>query len=576
MLLFGDVDVHVVGTGVLADDHALVNLLGGFDKERHALLQRDHCEGRGGSRTVGDDRAVDAGDDFARPRLVAVRDRVGDARTAGDGEKFGAEADEPTRGDDELHAHPSGAVVAHPIHPALASREKLGDRAEVLFRRVDREVLERLVDLAVDSLRDHLWLADRELETFTTHLLDEDREREFTSTLHLPGIRAPDVDEFDGDVTDQFTVETVFDHPGGELMALDLADHGRGVRADGHRDRRIVDLDGRQRAHVVGVCEGLADGDVFEPCDRDDISGASGFGRKPVQRFGDEQLGDLHVPNRAIVLDPRDGLALLDRAVEDPKQRESAQEGRRVEVGDVRLQGVRVVECGRRDVLEDGVEQRLEVAVVWQGAVGRFVPARGAVAPGGIHDGNVEDGIEVEVWDVVGHVAGETEQQILALGDDLVDPGIRPVGLVDQQDHGQLGFERFTQHEPGLRQRALARVDEQNNTVDHAESALDLTAEVGVAGGVDDIDRDGSTIAVLGRMNAFVRHRRVLGENGDAFFALEVVRVHGALFEMSVLRKGVRLAEHGIDQGGLAVVDVGDDCDVAQVGAGGDGHECIP
>ena len=73
---------------------------------------------------------------------------------------------------------------------------------------------------------------------------------------------------------------------------------------------------------------------------------------------------------------------------------------------------------------------------------------------------------------------------------DLGDAGVGAVGLVDQQDDGKLRLERLAQHEAGLRQRALARVDEQDDAVDHRQAALDLAAEVGVAGGVDDVDRD--------------------------------------------------------------------------------------
>ena len=46
LLLLGDVDVHVVGAGVLADDHALVHLGGRLDEQRAALLQVDHRERR--------------------------------------------------------------------------------------------------------------------------------------------------------------------------------------------------------------------------------------------------------------------------------------------------------------------------------------------------------------------------------------------------------------------------------------------------------------------------------------------------------------------------------------------------
>ena len=80
-------------------------------------------------------------------------------------------------------------------------------------------------------------------------------------------------------------------------------------------------------------------------------------------------------------------------------------------------------------------------------------------------------------------------KQVVGLVDDLGDARVGAVGLVEHEDDGQLRLERLAQHEAGLRQRALARVDEQHDAVDHRQAALDLAAEVGVAGGVDDVDR---------------------------------------------------------------------------------------
>ena len=87
---------------------------------------------------------------------------------------------------------------------------------------------------------------------------------------------------------------------------------------------------------------------------------------------------------------------------------------------------------------------------------------------------------------------------------------------------GSLRLQRLAQHEAGLRQRTLARVDEQQHAVDHRQAALDLAAEVGVTRGVDDVEDD-SVVA------AAVLDRRVLGEDGDALLALEVHRVHDPL-----------------------------------------------
>ena len=58
----------------------------------------------------------------------------------------------------------------------------------------------------------------------------------------------------------------------------------------------------------------------------------------------------------------------------------------------------------------------------------------------------------------------------------------------------------------------------------------------------------------------------VLGQDGDAALALEVVRVHDALGDRWFVAERPRLAKHGVDEGRLAVVDVGDDGDVANVG----------
>jgi hypothetical protein len=56
------------------------------------------------------------------------------------------------------------------------------------------------------------------------------------------------------------------------------------------------------------------------------------------------------------------------------------------------------------------------------------------------------------------------------------------VDLVDQHDRLQAKAQRLAEHELGLRQRAFGRVDQQHHAVDHRQDALDLAAEVGVAG----------------------------------------------------------------------------------------------
>ena len=154
-------------------------------------------------------------------------------------------------------------------------------------------------------------------------------------------------------------------------------------------------------------------------------------------------------------------------------------------------------------------------------------------------------------------VGAEVEEQVEHLVHDLADPRIRPVDLVHDHDHRQTRLERLAQHEAGLRQRPLARVDQEEHAVDHRQTPLHLPAEVRMAGGVDDVDLDPA-----------MAHRGVLREDRDALLALEVHRVHDALRDLLIRAEGARLPEHRVDQRGLTVVDVRHDRDVAYVFAG--------
>ena len=86
------------------------------------------------------------------------------------------------------------------------------------------------------------------------------------------------------------------------------------------------------------------------------------------------------------------------------------------------------------------------------------------------------------------------------------------------------------------------------------QHALDLAAEIGVAGRVDDVD-----------LHALVGDGDVLGQDRDAPLALQVVGVEDLLADQLRGAEPAALAQHAIDQRRLAVVDVGDDGDVADV-----------
>ncbi len=146
----------------------------------------------------------------------------------------------------------------------------------------------------------------------------------------------------------------------------------------------------------------------------------------------------------------------------------------------------------------------------------------------------------------------EIDEQIVDFVEDFLGAGVGAVDFVDDENGRELGFERLAQHVTRLRERAFAGIDQEHHAIDHFESAFDFSAEVAVAGRVDDVD-----------LHVVIEDGGVFGEDGDAALALEFVGVHDALDHGFVRAEGAALAEHGVDQRGLAVVDVRDDGDIA-------------
>ncbi len=191
------------------------------------------------------------------------------------------------------------------------------------------------------------------------------------------------------------------------------------------------------------------------------------------------------------------------------------------------------VDLGAGDPLADQVEQGLDVAR------GRLGVVRGeARAAGGEDVGEVELAL----------VGPEFDEGVEDLVQDLFRPGVGAVDLVDDHDRPELVRKGLPQHELGLRHRAFERVDEHQAAVGELQGPLDLAAEVGVAGGVDDVD-----------LLVAVRDRDVLRENRDPALAFLVIGVQDAIALELAGPELSGLTKHRINERRLAVVDVGDD-----------------
>ena len=133
-------------------------------------------------------------------------------------------------------------------------------------------------------------------------------------------------------------------------------------------------------------------------------------------------------------------------------------------------------------------------------------------------------------------------------------PGVGAIHLADRHDRPQAEPERLVHDELGLRHRALGRVHQDEHAVDHAEHPFHLAAEVRVAGRIDDVDAHAAPV-----------DRRALRQDRDAALALDLAAVQRTFLHGLIRPHRAALAQQTVDQGRLAVVDVRDDGDVAEV-----------
>jgi hypothetical protein len=385
------------------------------------------------------------------------------------------------------------------------------------------------------------------LETLAAHHLDQNRELQLAAADDFDLLRRVGRLETDRHVAQQLLVESILQLARGDVLAV-AAGHRRGIDAEDHRHGRLVDRNRRDRDLVLHVGDRLADRDVLDAGEADDVARRGLLNIHTPQAVKCIQLGDLGVLHSGIELHDRHRIADLHAAVENPADRNPAEVVARVEVGDEQLQRRVRISARRRDVLDDRVEQRTQIL-----AVPLLIVRRGP-----------NPGVRVQHREIeLVFVGVEIDEQVVNLVQHFLRARVGPVDLVDDDNRREPSLERLAQDEARLRERTLGGVHEQHDAVDHRQRALHFPAEVSVARCIDDIDQD-----------VFVMDGGVLRQNRDAPLALQLVAVHRTLGHALVGAERAALVQQGVDERRLAMIDVGDDCDVTaqrigDVGAAG-------
>ena len=389
-------------------------------------------------------------------------------------EELGAVPEQPARREPEVEAH--GTLVRRP------HREEFGPPAPHLLhhhadhagRDLDHGLLVRLEDLPVRSLaQDDAGARHGELVPLPAHGFHEDREVEFPAARNREGVGGVGGLDAKGDVPLQFPEEALAQLPGRHVLARPSGEGGV-VDPEVHRERGPFDGDPAETVPAVGVRDRLADLHAFESRQRHDVAGARAGRFDPLQPV---EAVDLEHPGRErLVRGHRSGLPerqqhhavrLGHRAALDAADRDASHVAGVIQRRGEHLERSLGVAGGGGDRRHDRLEQRLQVS-----AARLAVRRRPAVPRARVEERGVELGFGgVQLHEQLQHI-------VVYFGGALVGP----VHLVDHHHGREPQGEGLPRDEARLRHGPLGRVHQEKHAVHHPEDALDLPAEVGMAG----------------------------------------------------------------------------------------------
>ena len=364
----------------------------------------------------------------------------------------------------------------------------------------------------------------------------------FATAHYAEGIVGGGIFHTQGNVLQQLALQAVTDLAAGDVLAF-LAGKRGIVDGEGHLNGRIVDLNKGQRLNLAGVAHSVADGNIGQTGKGNNITGSGLLNGLAAVCLKVKQLGDAagHVQVGVVPVANLNSLANLDDTVLHAANAHAAHKVVVVHAGNQHLHRGFGFTLRRGNVLQDGIKQRLQVGAVF--GVGPII-AGGAVTAGAEHHRAVQL--------LVG--SAQVHQQLQDLVNNFLNAGVGTVDLVDGNDQGQILLQSFLQNKTGLGHAAFGCVNQQQNAVDHFQHAFYLAAKVGVARGVNNVDLD-----------AVIDAGAVLCQDGDAAFTLDGAGVHHALSNLLIGAECAGLLQHLIHEGGLAMVNVGDNGNIAKI-----------
>ena len=326
------------------------------------------------------------------------------------------------------------------------------------------------------------------------------------------------------------TCRQILSFPAGKGTVVDIKDHGD--------CRRIYKYPGKRHG-IVLRCNRIADTDGLDAGNSDDITGLDDIHLFFLQTVKRIKGGKPDTWCDRIF--SAKGICMIHRehSVDQPPYANLPHIGIVIEIRNQELGNLCIIGSRTWYGGTDGVKQGLEIFRLIS-----LLQMGNAPFCVGIEDGKLDLPL----------VRIEIDKKVVNLINDLLDPGVTAVDLIDDDHNGQLFCEGFFNDKSCLRKRSLTGIDQQNGPIDHIQAAFNLTAEIRMPGRINDIDLD-----------VVVPYGRILRHDGNPPLPFEIHRVHHPLCDLLILPEGASLLEHGINEGRFTMINVGNDNNISYV-----------
>ena len=154
----------------------------------------------------------------------------------------------------------------------------------------------------------------------------------------------------------------------------------------------------------------------------------------------------------------------------------------------------------------------------------------------------------------------QVDKQFVDFVQNLIRPCVSAIDFVDHDNDFQSCFQSLAQHKTCLRKRSLRCVHQQKRPIHHHQRTFHFSAEIRMTRSIKNIDFDLTP-----------SNRTVFGRYRDSPFLFKVHVIHQSFTDLLIFPEKPCLTEHLVDKGGFAMVNMGNDGNVADRSIGAQG-----